>query len=166
MGSVFRVVGQDFLTDLQGKIGFIEGNWNAIGQPNAMNPNHPLSSGEGEFMRHSFIRSHNLLAHQPSCWLASERLHVLHKSGQLGEFLCDFGCRDERTLAALNLDQAAADKVLNSPAHGNAANLKPRNEIVFGRKLVAWLERSVGDLGSQHGFDPANTAMEQVSPPS
>ena len=78
---------------------------------------------------------------------------MLHKSAQLCKVLRDLVCSDECAFAAMNLDKTAALKILNCPTNGNPADPESRNEVVFGRKLVADLPVSVGDLAGEDRFN-------------
>jgi hypothetical protein len=88
------------------------------------------------------IASHNSSTNQPGRRLSAKSVHVLDKSAQLCKVLRDLGCSDECAFAAMNLDKAAAHKILNSPTNGNPADPESRSEAVFGRELVTDLQVS------------------------
>ena len=80
-------------------------------------------------------------------------MHIFYKSAQLFKVLRDLWRGDECALAATNLDETAAYKILNGPTDGDATDPETRNEAAFGRQLVADLQVSIANLASEDGFD-------------
>ena len=103
--------------------------------------------------RHSGVGSHNFFTDYAGRWLAAKCVHVFYKAAQLFKILRDLWHGDECALAATNLDKTAAHKILNSPTDGDATDPESRHEAVFGRQLVADLQVSTGNLGSEDCFD-------------
>src|SRR5215469_78197 len=92
------------------------------------------------------IGSHNFFTNYAGRWLAAKSVHILHKTAQCCKFLRDLWRSDECAFAATNLDKAAAHKILNRPADGNAADPESRDKAVFRRELVAHLQFPIGDF--------------------
>ena len=65
------------------------------------------------------------------------RAEPRHDLLEMDVFLRDLWRGDECAFAAANCDQAAAHKILNRPANGNAADTESRNKAVLSRELVA-----------------------------
>jgi hypothetical protein len=85
--------------------------------------------------------------------VTAQGLHVLDETAQLGELLGELGLGDEGALAALDLDQAAAGKVLDGQPNGGAAHREALDQRLFRRQLRARLEAAVGDAGRQGKLD-------------
>src|SRR6266446_5073959 len=132
-----QVVGDDFLTDLQGEKGLIEGEGNTIGQAHTTNSHDALALCQCELTGHGRIGSHNFFTNHARRRLAAKCVHILDKSAQLCKVLRDLGRSNECAFAAANLNKAAAHKILNSPTNGNAADPESSNETVFRWQLVA-----------------------------
>src|SRR5215469_4911997 len=148
-----QVVGDDFLADLQGQEGLIEGEGNTIRHAYATNSDDALALCQRELTRYRRVGSHNFFANQARRRLAAKGVHILHKTTQFCEFLRDLWRGDECAFAATNFDQAAAHKILNRPANGNATHSESRNKAVFSRELVADLQVSISDLAGEDRFD-------------
>jgi hypothetical protein len=148
-----QVVGDDFLADLQREEGLIEGKGNTIREAHTTNSDHALAYRQCELTRHGRIGSHHFFTNHAGRRLAAKSVHVLNKSAQFCELLRDFRRRNECAFAATNLDKTAAHKILNSPANGNAADFKSRDEVIFSRQLVANPEAAIDDLAGEDCFD-------------
>src|SRR5215469_10229395 len=125
-----QVVGDDFLADLQGEEGLIEGEGNTIRHAHPTNSDDALALRQCELTRHGRIGSHKLFANHAGRGFAAKSVHILDKSAQFSKLLRDLRCSDESAFAAANLDKTAAHKILNRPANGNAADPESRNEAV------------------------------------
>jgi hypothetical protein len=84
-------------------------------------------------------------------------LHVLDKTGQLGQLLCDLRLGDESALAPPDLDEAALDQVMNRLSHGRAADFKPFDQAVFRRQLGLRAQATVSDIAGQNRLDSTST---------
>jgi hypothetical protein len=80
-------------------------------------------------------------------------VHIFDKSAQFFKLLRDLWSGDECAPAATNLNKTAAYKILNSPTNSDAADPESRNEPVFGRKLLADLQASIGNFAGEDRFD-------------
>src|SRR4051794_7688203 len=81
------------------------------------------------------------------------RIHILHKPGELREWLCNLRREHEGAHASANLNNAPLDKILNCPPHRDSAHVEANKQLIFGGKLIAGLIFSTGNLGSQNFFN-------------
>jgi len=102
---------------------------------------------------HRRVGSYNFLTDYAGRWLAAKCVHIFYKSAQLFKVVRDLWRGYECALATTNLDKTAAYKILNSPTDGYATDPESRNEVVFGRELVADLQVSIGNFASEDRFD-------------
>src|ERR1700758_1624090 len=139
-GLDLQIVGDDLLADLQGQVGLIEGEGNAVCQAHATNSDDALASGQRKLACHGRVGSDNFLTNYTGRWFVAKCMHIFYKSAQLFKVLRDLWRCDECALAATNLDQTAAHKILNSPTDGDATDPESLNKAVFGRELVTDLQ--------------------------
>src|SRR5882724_2789919 len=148
-----QVVGDDFLAYLQGEEGLIEGEGDTIRQAHATNSDDALALCQCELSRHGRIGSHNFFTNHAGRRLAAKSVHILDKSAQFSKLLRELRRSNECAFAPTNLDKAAAHKILDSSANGNATDPESSNETVFRRQLFADPEVSIVDLAGEYRFN-------------
>src|SRR5215472_12646111 len=129
-GLHFQVIGDDFLAYLQREEGLIEREGDAVSQAHSADSDNALAPCQCQLSRHRGIGRHNFSTQHAGGWLAAKCVHILDKSAQLFKVLRELLRGDECALAAMNLDQAAAHQILNSPTDSDATDPEPRDEAV------------------------------------
>src|SRR3954447_13091042 len=81
------------------------------------------------------------------------RIHILHKPGELREWLRNLRREHEGAHASPNLNNASLDKILNCPPDRDSAHVEANKQLIFGGKLIAGLVFSAGNLGGQNFFN-------------
>jgi hypothetical protein len=104
-------------------------------------------------VRDGFVGGHDALVEQASGRGSPQSLHVLDKTGQLGQLLRDLRLRDESAPAPPDLDEAALDQILDRLPHGRAADFKPLDQAIFRRQLGLGEQAAVSDIAGQNRLD-------------
>src|SRR5580704_1455485 len=97
-------------------------------------------------VRDGLVGWHDALVEQAGGWLPPQSLHILDKTGKLGQLLRDLRLGDESALPPPDLDEAALDQILNRLSHGRAADFEPLDQALFRRQLGLWRQAAVSDI--------------------
>jgi len=117
-------------------------------------------------VRDGLVGCHGALVEQAGGWLPRQSLHILDKTGQLGQLLRDLRLGDKCALAPPDIDKAALDQILNRLPHGRAADLEPLDQALFRRQLGLRGQATVSDIARQDRLDTfAEIPASEVSRP-